>query len=170
MLFKVLPQLGQVAVLVIQAGGTTHDGTILEAGVIVLIRENQIAFANDRANRPQVGQIARTEDDRILSLFPLGDRLFQLPMQISMPTQQPGTRRPSAICFRRRDRRLNQPLISRQTQIIITSKINHRATIQLNHGTRTTHDGFEGAMPAGLVDSVERSLNPVVRVFHGSEF
>ena len=101
-----------------------------QARVILGIAKDRIPFIDQRRHNARVRRKPRRKHERRLRAFELGQPPLQLRMRFTPPAHQ--RTRPAAPPFAltRDSRRFDQPLIRRQSEIIIRTKIDQLAAIE----------------------------------------
>ena len=109
-----------------------QPATIDDAGVVELVRDDQVPLAQNGRHRAGVGGEARLEDDAGLSLLEPGYLLFQLHVNPHGPGDGPHRARPHAELPKGPLRGFNQAGMGVQSEVVVGGEVHHRPPIELS--------------------------------------
>ena len=104
-----------------------------DAGVVQLVRENEVLFAENRAHRAGVGGKPALEDDARLDILEARDLLLKLHVDAHRAGDGSHCARTHAVFARRLQCRLDQLWMVRQPEVIVAGQIDHMLAVVVAH-------------------------------------
>ena len=103
--------------------GLREPAAVDDAGVIELVGEHDVARAEQRRQHADVRGIARVEQPDAITAHPVRDRLLEHDMRPLRPRDQPRCPCPVAGFIERRSRRLREPAIPSEREIVVRRQV-----------------------------------------------
>jgi hypothetical protein len=127
-------QAGDVVVQETLHFGAAHHARIHDAGMVILVDDDIIVFAQDRRDGAHVGLVAGGKYQRSFLAHIRGQAAVQLQMQFQRAVQEARPGHAGAISLHSVDRCLAHARIGRQPQIIVGA--DHHHFLAFEHGNR----------------------------------
>ena len=131
-LLQLLQQLlavGHILVAENLDGGPRKPRAVNDAGVVQLVGEDEVLFAENRAHRAGVGRKAALEDHAGLNIFEARNLLFELHVDAHGSGDGAHRARAHAEGPRGRDGRFNQLGVVGQAEIVVAGQVDHLAAV-----------------------------------------
>ena len=101
-----------------------------DAGVVQLVGDDHVVLRQDGGNGAGVGREAALEDDHGLDLLELGKPPLQLHVDLHRAGDRPHGAGADAESLERLERRVAQPRMCRQTQIVVRRQVDDRPVVE----------------------------------------
>ena len=164
--------------------GAGELAAVEDRGMVTGIADDRVARLEDGADRAQVRLVAGRVDDHVLRTHPVGELALELDVERrgAVEKARPGDAGP--VLLERVSRRLLDPLVGRQPQVVVGAEHDRLAPLHLDHGAGLGLEdpeigeeiallgGFELLGPvvrAGLLEDVHRGLGALGGVGHAPE-
>ncbi len=126
--------------------------------VVELVGEDDLAAPGERRDHPEVGQVARAEQQRALHPLERGDPLLEPAVQRHVPRHEPRRARADAPAHRRVGRRLAHPRVVGEAEVVVRAQQEDRLAVEDDaRSLRTTHHAH-AAIEAELLELVQSVL------------
>src|ERR1017187_2000120 len=125
--------MGHVLVSKYLDGGAGEAGTLNYAGVIQLVGEDKVLFAEDGADGAGVGGKTALEDHACLDVLEARDPFFQIHVDTHGSGDRPHRSGADSKGARSGDGGLNQPGVIGQAQVVVAGQVNHLAAVVVAH-------------------------------------
>src|ERR1039458_10377407 len=125
--------MGHVLVSKYLDGGAGEAGAVNNAGVVQLVGEDKVLFAEDGADGAGVGGKTALEDHACLYVLEASDLFLQIHVDAHGSGDRPHRSGADAKSARGGDGGLNQAGVIGQAQVVVAGQVNHLAAIVVAH-------------------------------------
>jgi hypothetical protein len=100
--------------------------------MVLRVTKYRIPLISEPRHNAGIRRKPRRKDERRFRTLELGESSFQLRVRFAAPTYERTSPATPTLALTRDSRRFNQPLIRRQSEVVIRTKVNQLATIENN--------------------------------------